>query len=53
MENVDTRVNCIAIINSLKYKEESELFGVEIDKGLKAIIGNVYQSFICNLLNYL
>ena len=51
--NVDTRVNCIAIINSLKYKEESELFGVERDKGLKAIIGNVYQSFICNLLNYL
>ena len=47
--NVDTRVitydNCITIINSLKYKEESELFGVERDKGLKAIIGNVYQSF--------
>ena len=47
--NVDTRVitydDCIAIINSLKYKEESELFGVERDKGLKAIIGNVYQSF--------
>ena len=46
---VDTRVitydDCIAIINSLKYKEESELFGVERDKGLKAIIGNVYQSF--------
>ena len=47
--NVDTRVitydDCIAIINSLKYKEESELFGIERDKGLKAIIGNVYQSF--------
>ena len=47
--NVDTRIitydDCIAIINSLKYKEESELFGVERDKGLKAIIGNVYQSF--------
>ena len=47
--NVDTRVitydDCIVIINSLKYKEESELFGVERDKGLKAIIGNVYQSF--------
>ena len=47
--NVDTRVitydDCISIINSLKYKEESELFGVERDKGLKAIIGNVYQSF--------
>ena len=47
--NVDTRVitydNCMNIINSLKYKEESEVFGVERDKGLKAIIGNVYQSF--------
>ena len=47
--NVDTRVityeDCITIINSLKYKEESELFGIERDKGLKAIIGNVYQSF--------
>lgn len=46
---VDTRVitydDCITIIDSLKYKEESELFGVERDKGLKAIIGNVYQSF--------
>ena len=47
--NVDTRVityeDCITIINSLKYKEESELFGIERDSGLKAIIGNVYQSF--------
>ena len=47
--NVDSRIitydNCITIINSLKYKDESELFGVERDKGLKAIIGNVYQSF--------
>ena len=47
--NVDTRVitydDCMTIINSLKYKEESELFGFERDKGLKAIIGNVYQSF--------
>ena len=47
--NVDSRIitydNCITIINSLKYKEESNLFGVERDKGLKAIIGNVYQSF--------
>ena len=47
--NVDTRIitydDCMTIINSLKYKEESELFGVERDKGLKSIIGNVYQSF--------
>ena len=47
--NVDTRIityeDCITIINSLKYKEESELFGIERDSGLKAIIGNVYQSF--------
>ena len=47
--NVDTRIitydDCMTIINSLKYKEESELFGIERDKGLKSIIGNVYQSF--------
>ena len=47
--NVDTRVityeDCITIINSLKYKEESDLFGIERDKVLKTIIGNVYQSF--------
>ena len=47
--NVDTRIityeDCITIINSLKYKEESELFGIERDSGLKAILGNVYQSF--------
>ena len=47
--NVDTRIitydDCMTIINSLKYKEKSELFGVERDKGLKSIIGNVYQSF--------
>ena len=47
--NVHTRIinydSGMTIINSLKYKEESELFGVERDKGLKSIIGNVYQSF--------
>ena len=36
---------CIKIINKLKYNEESTLFAIERDKGLEAIIGNIYQSF--------
>lgn len=37
--------DCIEIINKLRFKEESSLFAVERDKGLEAIIGNIYQSF--------
>ena len=36
---------CIEVINKLKFNEESSLFAVERDKGLEAIIGNIYQSF--------
>ena len=36
---------CIEVINKLRFKEESSLFAVERDKGLKSIIGNIYQSF--------
>ena len=36
---------CINIINTLRFNEESALFAVERDKGLEGIIGNVYQSF--------
>lgn len=47
--NVDNRKieysECIKIINKLKYNEESTLFAIERDKGLEAIIGNIYQSF--------
>ncbi len=37
--------SCIDIINKLRFNEESSLFAVERNKGLEAIIGNVYQSF--------
>ena len=33
------------IINKLKFNNDSDLFALERDKGLKAIIGNIYQSF--------
>lgn len=36
---------CIEIINKLRFNEESSLFALERDKGLQAIIGNIYQSF--------
>ena len=36
---------CIYVINKLRFNEESSLFGVERDKGLESIIGNIYQSF--------
>ncbi len=36
---------CIEIINQLRFKEESTLFAVERDRGLEAIIGNIYQGF--------
>ena len=47
--NIDERQieynSCIAIINKLRFNEESTLFAVERDKGLESIIGNIYQSF--------
>ena len=47
--NIDDRKikypECIDIINKLRFNEESSLFAVERDKGLEAIIGNIYQSF--------
>ena len=47
--NIDERKivykECIEVINKLRFKEESSLFAVERDKGLKSIIGNIYQSF--------
>ncbi len=46
---VDTRkINydeCINIINKLRFNEESNLFAIERDEGLKSIIVNIYQSF--------
>ena len=47
--NIDERKieykECIKIINKLRFNEESSLFALERDKGLEAIIGNIYQSF--------
>ena len=44
--NIDERKiryeDCIAIINKLKFNEQSELFAVERNKGLESIIGNIY-----------
>lgn len=47
--NIDTRKidynECVNIINKLRFNEESNLFAIERDEGLKSIIGNIYQSF--------
>ena len=47
--NIDNRKikyeDCVNIINTLKFNEQSNLFGVERNKGLDSIIGNIYQSF--------
>ena len=47
--NIDERkINyseCMKIINTLKFNEESSLFALERDSGLESIIGNIYQSF--------
>lgn len=37
--------DCVAIINKLRFNEESKLFAIERDEGLKGIIGNIYQTF--------
>lgn len=37
--------DCIDIINKLKFNQESQLFAIERDKGLEAIIGDIYQTF--------
>ena len=47
--NIDERKieysECVNIINTLRFKEESSLFAIERDRGLESIIGNIYQSF--------
>lgn len=50
--NVNTKQikysDCIKVISELKFKSSSNLFAVERDKGLEAIIGNIYQTFSGN-----
>ena len=36
---------CMDIVSKLKFNSDSDLFALERDKGLQAIIGNIYQSF--------
>ena len=40
-----TYENCIDIINKLKFNNDSKIFALERDLGLKAIIGDIYQTF--------
>ena len=37
--------DCLNIINKLKFNNDSDLFALERNQGLKSIIENVYQSF--------
>lgn len=44
----DARINyedCIDIINQLKFNEDSNLFALERNNGLKSIIEDIYQTF--------
>ena len=43
--NKITYDDCIEIINKLKFNNDSNLFALERNQGLKAILGNIYQSF--------
>lgn len=36
---------CLKIINKLRFNEESDIFAIERNKGLEAVIGNIYQTF--------
>ena len=44
----DIKVNyeeCINIIAKLRFNEESEIFAIERNEGLKSIIADIYQTF--------
>lgn len=44
----DNKINyedCINIINKLKFNNDSDLFALERNEGLKSIISNIYSSF--------
>lgn len=43
--NKITYEDCMDIVSKLKFNSDSNLFALERDKGLQAIIGNIYQSF--------
>ena len=37
--------NLKEVINKLRFNEESDIFAIERNKGLEAIIGSIYQTF--------
>ena len=47
--NFDNKIityeECISVINKLKFNNESNLFALERDNGLKEIIGTIYSTF--------
>ena len=43
--NIITYEDCIEIINKLRFHNDSNLFALERNEGLKEIIGTIYQSF--------
>ena len=40
-----TYEDCMNVVNKLKFNSDSDLFALERNKGLEAIIGTIYQSF--------
>ncbi len=40
-----TYENCMNVVDKLKFNSDSNLFALERDKGLQAIVGTIYQSF--------
>lgn len=40
-----TYENCMDVVDKLKFNSDSDLFALERDKGLQAIVGTIYQSF--------
>lgn len=44
-DDVITYQNCLNIIKDLRFNEKSDLFAIERNNGLEAIIGNIYQTF--------
>ena len=43
--NIITYEECISVIKKLKFNNDSNLFGLERNEGLKEIIGSIYASF--------
>ena len=44
-DKIITYDDCIDIINKLKFNNNCDLFALERNQGLKAILGSIYQSF--------